>query len=756
MDKKLALMFGSLLHDIGKIIYRCHNNEFSKGTHSALGWQYLTEFKEFQQSGIEESIRFHHYKELAHAGISEDSLAYITYIADNIASGADRRDSVAEGEEHYQNSQFSFNKSIPLSSIFNILNQDKFGKTTGSYTFGTNELTKYPSDSTKIYSSGDYAGLKTEMTQILNNNLKFSQQYFGSLLQWTESMWSYIPSSTNTAQLTDISLYDHSKVTCALASCIYDYLKEAGIHNFKGELFSPYEKTKQFYDKNVFLLFSMDMSGIQDFIYNISGAKALKSLRSRSFYLEIMLETIVDQLLDRLSLSRANLLYTGGGHAYVILPNTEFVKKNIAEFDQELRNWFLSEFTVDLSIALAYQPCSGNDLMNANGNYKTVWQSVSQKLSDKKARRYQATEILALNQCVSYGDRECKECLRSDLDLTEEGLCPVCEGLIHISNDLRDKEFFVVGNKGKVMLPIKHQLSVVSLTEAEQLLNSDESIKIYSKNRPYVGKSVTTNLWMCDYDQASRDTATKEAGIASYTNREKGIRRLGVLRADIDNLGATFINGIPDYYNSLSRTATLSRNLSMFFKYELNNILEGSAITVIYSGGDDLFLIGAWDEIIAKAIEIRASFEKFTMNKLSFSAGIGMFPAKYPISKMASETGSLEETAKSGQKNQVVLWIPEKTYSWSELSESVLTEKLSAVQEAFTNTPEHGKAFIYRMLELLRNREQINIARLAYTLARSNMKDSFSMKIFQWAQEDVDRNHLITALEYYIYETRED
>ena len=50
--------------------------------------------------------------------------------------------------------------------------------------------------------------------------------------------------------------------------------------------------------KRSFLLLSMDMSGIQDFIYNISGSKALKSLRSRSFYLEIMLEVIVDQLLE--------------------------------------------------------------------------------------------------------------------------------------------------------------------------------------------------------------------------------------------------------------------------------------------------------------------------------------------------------------------------------------------------------------------------------------------------------------------------
>ena len=55
----------------------------------------------------------------------------------------------------------------------------------------------------------------------------------------------------------------------------------------------------------------------------------------------------------------------------------------------------------------------------------------------------------------------------------------------------------------------------------------------------------------------------REKGIGSYVEREEGIKRLGVVRA-IDNLGATFISGIPEKYNSISRTATLSRQLSLF------------------------------------------------------------------------------------------------------------------------------------------------------------------------------------------------
>ena len=58
----------------------------------------------------------------------------------------------------------------------------------------------------------------------------------------------------------------------------------------------------------MFLLYSMDISGIQNFINSIGDKGALKGLRARSFYLEIMMEHIIDELLDKVTLSRTNLI----------------------------------------------------------------------------------------------------------------------------------------------------------------------------------------------------------------------------------------------------------------------------------------------------------------------------------------------------------------------------------------------------------------------------------------------------------------
>jgi CRISPR-associated protein Csm1 len=54
-----------------------------------------------------------------------------------------------------------------------------------------------------------------------------------------------------------------------------------------------------------------------------------------------MMEHLVDELLEKLSLSRANLIYTGGGHCYMLLPNTDRVRKILKEYEVQINQWLL-------------------------------------------------------------------------------------------------------------------------------------------------------------------------------------------------------------------------------------------------------------------------------------------------------------------------------------------------------------------------------------------------------------------------------
>ena len=122
-------------------------------------------------------------------------------------------------------------------------------------------------------------------------------------------------------------------MTAAYASCIEQYLTAEGITDYKEAL---YKNASVFYEKKAFRLFSMDLSGIQSFIYTIHSEGALSMLRSRSFYLEIVMEHMIDEILEAASLSRANTIYSGGGHCYMLLPNTNKIKDIILMVGEEL------------------------------------------------------------------------------------------------------------------------------------------------------------------------------------------------------------------------------------------------------------------------------------------------------------------------------------------------------------------------------------------------------------------------------------
>lgn len=758
-EDKLALTFGALLHDIGKVVYR---GSSAKGTHSKLGADFMEElaaqnadFEGKCGQKIVEQIRYHHAKEMSSASrLDDDSLAFVTYFADNISAGMDRKN---EGDEQAAH----FDRDVKLRKIFNIIN--------GRHSDATIEHEDYNTIRERIHKG--LAGMRLRQSDL------------NSLLNLLEATTDKVPSSTNLTELVDVSLFDHAKTTAAIAVCIYEYLSDHGISNYREALFDR-QKSPRFYEEPMFLLCSWDMSGIQSFIYNISGAGALKQLRARSLYLELMLEHVSDELLERLELSRANLLYTGGGHAYLLLPNTRQTKTIFGTFCDELREWLIEHYGIDLYLATSLVECSAHDLANKGEDkqrYPKLYQELSEGLSAAKASRYDARTIKELN-FGSAGEydhsRECKECHRSDADIDENDLCPLCASLGKISASLIHKDVFVIAeafegedtvSPGRIGLALPFDRRLEMYSRDEYLATRPVFARIYTKNSWDMGVKLSTHLWMGDYT-----VDTGKVGISAYASQgstleeDYGIKRLGVLRADVDNLGTVFASGIPVEKASISRTSTLSRALSYFFKYRINGILEEGCYQaqIIYSGGDDLFLIGNWNDIIHAARDIRREFLAFTGNdSITISAGIGMFDEKYPIASMAAKTGELEDAAKKHKtggevtKDAVALWSDQAVFGWDDF-ESTVAPKLGEIRELFDKN-EKGKALIYKLIALLRGaRDQVSLPRLAYLLARSFEDEGdgageSSMRIYAWATDVRERAALVTALEWYVYSIRE-
>lgn len=773
-DKKLKLIVGALLHDIGKVLYRADDHR----NHSESGYHFVLDETNMSDKEVIDQIRYHHAAHMKNATLNQDALAYVTYIADNISSAMDRREKT--------DGALGFVRNMPLSSIFNILNNNNEQKSYQPMMLDQTREINFPTDKKITYSEGFYSEVRERIRMCLEE-YQWNDEYINSLLSILEATLSYIPSSTSTKEIADISLYDHVKMTAAIACCIYDYMEEKGIVDYRNLL---YKNAKEFYKEKAFMIYSMDISGIQDFIYTINSKGALKGLRSRSFYLEIMMEHLVDELLFNLELSRANLIYTGGGHAYLLLPNTSKTKNALDNFEDATNAWFLENFGTALFVAGGYGVCSAEELYDTpKGSYRKIFQNISESISERKLNRYTPKQIIYLNHhTLPDGERECKICGRTD-KLHDDNKCNICWSLEKMSKQIMHGDFFTITKKDQdLALPLPGDCYLIA-DNNKALINrmktDDYYVRAYSKNKLYSGYSLSTNLWVGDY--ASADTFEELAEVAT------GFKRIAVMRADVDNLGQAFVRGFENKnlerdYVTLSRTATFSRKLSLFFKYHMNQLLEEGCYyftdntsdnhkrnaLIVYSGGDDIFLIGSWDDVIGFAIDLYEALNEFSQGKLSISAGISLYPAKFPIAVMAQETGKLEDAAKSlPGKNGVTLFNSEYTFHWEELIENVLEEKLELLKEYFNEYQEKGKNFLYNMLDLIRARKEdrINIARYAYLLgriapdkkeektsqgrARKELYDRFSKQMYQWIRNDKDAKELEMAIYLYVYMNRE-
>lgn len=779
----LQSTFGGLLHDTGKAVYRAGG---PRGSHSAQGYQFLREIMTGADwKPILDCVRYHHASELRSVQntLPKDSPAYIVYLADNLSAAADRRE--IEGESS------SFRRDLPLDSVFTHLNGSHPGWMMPAQP--QDGSLKLPQKQHPL-SASVYADAVRKLKECLPD-LQPQPEWINSLLGLLETQFSCFPSSTFTGESPDVSLFDHAKTTAAMAACISAYMQANGITDLHKALFV---QETDFRQKDVFLLYTADFSRIQKFLYTVHTENALRSLRSRSFFLELLMEHYLDELLAGCGVSRANLIYSGGGHCYALLPNTPAVLQTVAQWNRSFNGWLRQEFGTQLFLANAWTACSGNDLTNTPAEkspYKELFRRVNRLLEQHKFHRYTADDLRQLNSTVAYPDgRECKVCGTS-ANLKDD-LCPWCRLFVDLSIKIQKKNVLVVSRQASdaddCALPARDGSSeYLSLTDPvsarKRLISGEPIVRVYTKNAPFTGLTYSTNLYVGDYAASN--------SMEELADQSQGVRRIAVCRMDVDNLGHAFISGFEQeneadpvkrmHYVTLSRTSAFSRQMSLFFKCYINSILEGLQVSIVYAGGDDVFLVGAWNDILEAAQRIQSNFTAFSCGALTLSAGIGIFDSHHPIRLSAEETAELEESAKHlPGKNAVALFTPERKavldakgnllvrpeqghiYSWGTFRANVLDEKVGCLQNFFgKDDAEHGNAMLYNLLALLREAEndRINLARYAYLLARLSPKknapndktyEQFSHRMMDWALDAVQRHQLITAIYIYVYQNR--
>ena len=151
----------------------------------------------------------------------------------------------------------------------------------------------------------------------------------------------------------------------------------------------------------------------------------------------------------------------------------------------------------------------------------------------------------------------------------------------------------------------------------------------------------------------------------------------GVLRGDVDNFAIRIHRA-----QSIEEHIQLSVMYKQFFAGELEVLCSmpefWRKVTVIYSGGDDFAVYGAWDALIGLASELERLFRRFAEQNLKDFAGpegktISMALAMAPavdasLGAVFEEAGQRLEAAKSADKD--CIWLLGRTLEWKQFAEA--------------------------------------------------------------------------------------
>lgn len=790
MEEYQALKFAALFHDIGKFYQRADNlgkgkqsydsryNNLAKDIGPAHPKWSADFVKDYFDDLVEDLVLYHH-KPLNAGNVD---LAKIVQKADHHSS-----------KERIESDEKQDVLLTPLTSIFSRISLND--KKSEKYYVPVTELdfnkVLHPQD--QKVSNGwnlvpDYeylwANFVNEFKMLVNKD-------FESVLAILKKYTSTIPSAVYVSE-SDISLYDHLKTTAAIANCRY--------------LFSKEENLTQTNTQEVYRIINGDISGIQKFIYKVSSPDEAQSgmskrLRGRSLYLTLLTEAIAHKIILDLNLDSSNILFCGGGRFTIIAPNTKKTDKVLKEIDLSVNDYFIKHFNAELYLALVSVETNGDGL----GEFGEILSKLNALLNENKKHKFinHLSDLFKISDDASYelcpvcGNPSKKDELCFDCREHEKlgGIVANAKYLIKYNSDkkLEKSLYFENLNIGFIFKNTKKQvIDVVNKT-------ADVKFIVYKLNNTHfldLVNDVSNENVSFDF-KVLGNSIPNIAGKPLYFNHlaeiSKGASKLGILKMDVDNLGKIFSQGFHNLGDenqgaSISRISSLSFYMDLFFSGKINQIVDKfkvytdtlghddlftkreltfdngktekvykpidtlpdkfkdlgtSTIHINYSGGDDLLVVGPYDDIIEFAQEFRNQFKKWTAfnNSINISGGIVITGPKFPIGKAALMADDELEKSKDCGRDKITLF--NQVLSWESNIDRFkgfdeLFEFGKYLEELY---PKYiSKGFIYSLLQIWQSRSDVE------ELSKFNEKD--------WMNKNVEKLSKKRYVPLFMYKLR--
>lgn len=630
---------------------------------------------------------------------------WIIHQADRLSSGFERRN--LDEEIKFEKGETSAN--IPLLSIFEDLSLNDTWKKDKleNYRFAYKLDVLSPE---KVFPVERTNGLATQ-EKYYEIWLSFIESFkeISTLKErpdiWLEALntlmlkyFIFIPSATVGSGttysfvkiLSDISLYDHSYFTASLASTLYLYHKNTD---------SLTEQSIKKLNESKFLFIEGNFYGIQKFIFASGGETrkwAAKILRGRSFMVSMYSELVADYIMRQLGLPFVNLLYSTAGKFLIIAPNLSKVKEKLRDIENEINNWLYQYYYGETSIGLTYTEAKPEDFLNED-RYSQLLKRLGKKSEEKKYQKFDLfqfggaiednlSSFSGFGVCKLCGKRPAKrnEIFERENEKEEIPVCLICRDQKRIGEALVKNKFILIYeienketntefvntvpilNKYYAKFEDKSSLckrelankNLVTIWDIALPASSDEERKvIFAKKfiNAYVPLVVDNDSKIpLSFEVLANLSLKKKNGTTT------GIEALGVVKADVDNLGSIFLKGLRPSKRTFTRYLALSRMLNLFFAFYLPYLCQTKFKNIynVFCGGDDLFVVGPWEESYNFILEVRQKFEKYVCyNKdVALSAGYLLTKPNIPVIELAERTEFLLSQAKKAGRNRLFIF----------------------------------------------------------------------------------------------------
>lgn len=520
----------------------------------------------------------------------------------------------------------------------------------------------------------------------------------------------------------DLSLFEVSQTIAALASCL-------------ATAADPRPSPGQ----PVAVLLRGDLSGIQSFLYRITRfhtdatfRNAARRLRGRSFAMALLGDLLADHLLREFALPHTNLLYCGGGRFDILLPAHSLPA--IDPVRQRLDDFILRHFRGALDLQFAARPLTPEDVSRVHLAYRDLDDELSRR-KRQRLRHGLGDPDLYLPQTAAPEHHACRSCFITPIPAPSDDPCPECQEFDRLGRQLLRATHLAICHtphppgEARWFTTFAQDLGASAALLDQRLTNDlldhlredpdHPPVLLYRINdtdalpaNPPRGTGFGFRLLATSAPIATRDLSLPgmdpiEQGdvfpFEGIARLSRGSALLGVLKADVDHLGLLLghaAEGAPP--PSLARAIGLSSAIDQFFCGWLNSLCARAAAAwkdtqgqlaaagqrahplsdsvdglfyTLYTGGDDLLVLGPWDALIHLADRLHQGFSAASCHNpnVTLSAGLIAVKPRYPVHRFAAEADAALDAAK-GPRNSVHVF--GRTLPWSDPSGAGLHELL--------------------------------------------------------------------------------